>query len=116
MDNTDTPIQESSSMDTLKQYGKIGIITHLALSWTFLLATYLFIQRTGKSGLLIKKLKLESKIPEKAGSFAIAGIIYKAVMPARLAVSAMLIPLVIKAVGEDEPLPAVPEAPKPTDL
>lgn len=46
------------SLDTLKQYGKIGIVTHLALSWTFLLATFVFIQRTGKSAVLIKKLKL----------------------------------------------------------
>jgi len=48
-------------MDTsemLKQYGKVGIITHLALSWSFLLGTYIFIQWTGKSAVLIKKLKL----------------------------------------------------------
>lgn len=45
-------------METLKQYGKVGIATHLALSWSFLLGTYVFIQRTGKSEMLIKKLKL----------------------------------------------------------
>ena len=65
-----------SSFEELKEYGKIGIITHLALSWSFLFATYLVIQRTGKPGALIKRLNLESKIPEKAGSFVTAGIIY----------------------------------------
>jgi hypothetical protein len=90
----------------LKQYGKIGIATHLALSWSFLLGTYIFIQWTGKSAVLIKKLKLESKIPPKAGSFAIAGIIYKAVMPFRLALSAMVIPFVVKFIGDDD-LPKV---------
>ena len=46
------------STELLQKYGKVGIVTHLALSWTFLLGTYLFIQRTGKSAVLIKKLKL----------------------------------------------------------
>lgn len=114
------------SMETLKQYGKLGIITHLALSWTFLLGTYIFIQRTGKSGVLIKKLKLENKIPEKAGSFVVAGIIYKAVMPFRLAASLVALPLVVKVFGiepevSEEALPAeesqmMIETPKPTEL
>jgi hypothetical protein len=50
---------------------------------------------------LIKKLKLENKVPAKAGSFVIAGIVYKAVMPARIAASLMLIPLVVKFLGND---------------
>ena len=93
----------SDFYETLKQYGKIGIITHLSISWSFLLGTYLFIQRTGKSDWLIKKLKLESKVPAKAGSFVIAGIVYKAVMPVRIAASLMIIPLVVKALGQDSP-------------
>lgn len=97
------------SMETLKQYGKVGIVTHLTLSWSFLLATYVFIQRTGKSEMLIKKLKLENKVPAKAGSFAIAGIIYKAVMPFRLAASLMILPFVVKALGsQQQPVPEVP--------
>ena len=88
-------------MDTLAQYGKVGIATHLALSWTFLFTTYAVIQKTGKPGALIKKLKLEKKIPEKAGSFVTAGIIYKAVMPARIAFSLMVIPIVVNMLGTD---------------
>lgn len=91
----------SDSYETLKQYGKVGIVTHLTLSWSFLLGTYLFIQKTGKSDVLIKKLKLENKVPAKAGSFVIAGIVYKAVMPARIAASLMLIPLVVKFLGNE---------------
>ena len=53
-----TEVKESETMEILSKYGKVGIVTHLTLSWSFLLATYLFIQRTGKSEVLIKKLKL----------------------------------------------------------
>lgn len=42
-------------------------------------------------------MKLESKIPKQAGNFAVAAIIYKAVMPARIALSLVAIPVVIKA-------------------
>ena len=73
------------------------------MSWSFLFATYLVIQRTGKPGALIKKLNLENKIPEKAGSFVTAGIIYKALMPIRLAISLMVIPVVIKLTGQEKP-------------
>jgi len=90
----------TDSYETLKQYGKVGIVTHLGLSWSFLLGTYLFIQRTGKSDVLIKKLKLENKVPAKAGSFVVASIIYKAVMPFRIAASLLVIPLVIKLLGQ----------------
>ena len=104
------------SMDKLAQYGKIGLFTHLALSWTFLFGTYLVIQRTGKPGALIKRLKLESKIPEKAGSFVTAGIIYKAVMPFRLALSLMVIPVVCNAIGEDPKVEATEAEAKPEEV
>lgn len=87
--------ESSSSFDQLKKYGTVGIVTHLALSWSFLLGTYLFVNRTGKSAVLIKYLKLESKIPPKAGSLVISGIIYKAVMPFRIALTLLVLPGVI---------------------
>ena len=34
--------------ENIQEYGKIGIVTHLALSWTFLFATYLVVNKTGK--------------------------------------------------------------------
>lgn len=33
-------------MEKLQEYGKVGIITHLAISWTFFAATFLTINRT----------------------------------------------------------------------
>ena len=62
--------------------------------------TYLFINRTGQSQRLINYLKLENKIPQKAGSFAISAIIYKAVMPFRIAFSLMVIPAVCYYLGD----------------
>ena len=83
-------------MDKLKEYGKVGIITHLALSWSFFAGTFLVMNQTKNPEKIIKYFKLENKIPAKAGSFVISGIIYKAVMPIRIGVSLMCIPLVIK--------------------
>ena len=86
-------------MDTIKEYGKVGIITHLALSWSFFGGLYLFVNRSNQTDKLIRYLKLQDKIPKAAGAFAISGIIYKAVMPVRIAVSILAIPIVVKAFG-----------------
>lgn len=86
----------SENYDKIKEYGKVGIITHLALSWSTLLALFLIVKRTPYGGKIVDFLKLSNRIPKSAGSFAIAGIIYKFIMPARIAVSVMAIPLVIK--------------------
>jgi hypothetical protein len=89
------------SMETILEYGKIGLITHFAISWSFLGCAYLLVSRSKNPQKIIKYFKLENKIPEKAGSFMIAGIIYKVVMPIRIGVSIIAIPLVIKLLGED---------------
>ena len=91
-----------SSWETLQQYGKVGIVTHLTLSWSFFLATYIFVNKSGQAARLIKYLKLQDRIPPKAGSFAIAAIIYKAVMPARLAVTAATLPFVMQYFPPEE--------------
>jgi hypothetical protein len=101
-------------MEKLQEYGKVGIITHLALSWTFFAGTYLAVNRTKNPEKILKFLKLENKVPAKAGSFVISGIIYKAVMPARIALSLLCIPIVIKVLDinvekKSEHLPPVVE-------
>ena len=88
-------------MEKISEYGKIGIITHLSLSWTFFAGTYILLSRGKSPQRIIKYFKLENKIPANAGSFIVAGIIYKAVMPFRLAFSAVAIPVVISALGTD---------------
>lgn len=42
---------------------------------------------------------MQNKIPKQAGSLVVAGVIYKAIMPARIALSLMVIPLVINKFG-----------------
>ena len=88
-------------MEQIKQYGKIGLITHLTLSWTFLGVTYLVVRKSKQTDRIIKYLKLENKIPKQAGAFAIAGIIYKAVMPVRIGVSIITIPILVKTFNLD---------------
>ena len=83
------------NFDNIQQYGKIGIFTHLALSWSFLFGTYFVVNKTGKPEKIIKYLKLQNKIPAKAGAFAISGIIYKAVMPLRIGLTLLVLPLMI---------------------
>jgi hypothetical protein len=45
-------------MEKLQEYGKIGLITHLSLSWSIFLGTYLVVNRTTYSSKMIKYLKL----------------------------------------------------------
>lgn len=89
-------------MDKVTEYGKVGIITHLSLSWSFFLGTYLIVNRTDYSTKIIKYLKIENKIPAKAGSFVISGIIYKAFMPMRIGLTLLTLPLVIKYLSIDK--------------
>lgn len=81
-------------MAIIKKYGKIGIITHLTISWSILGALYLIVKRTGQAPKIIKYFKLEKWIPNSAGDFSMALAIYKGIMPGRLALSLLAIPLV----------------------
>ena len=81
-------------MEKIQKYGKIGIITHLAISWSILGGLYFGVGKTGQGPKLVKLLKLEKKIPAGAGTFAIASVIYKAIMPLRIALSLIAIPFV----------------------
>jgi hypothetical protein len=45
-------------MDIIKKYGKVGIITHCAISWTFFALVYVAISKTGQASKIIKFLKL----------------------------------------------------------
>ena len=57
---------------------------------------YVVVRKSKQTDKIIKYLKLEDKIPKQAGAFAISAIIYKAVMPARIAVSVITVPIIIK--------------------
>ena len=86
-------------MDKLKEYGKIGIVTHLSLSWSLFAGTYLLIRNSNQTDKIINFFRLQSKVPKGASSFVIAAIIYKATMPARIALTLVTVPLVIKTFG-----------------
>ncbi len=89
-------------MEKLQEYGKVGIITHLSMSWTFFLGTYLVVNKTDYSSRIIKYIKLESRIPAKAGSFAISAIIYKAVMPFRIGLTLVTLPFIVQLLGNTQ--------------
>lgn len=45
-------------MEKIQKYGKIGIITHLAISWSILGGLYVGVGQTGQGPKLVKLLKL----------------------------------------------------------
>ena len=83
-------------MDKFKEYGKIGIITHLTISWTLFACTYLVVRNSNQTDRIIKFFKLQERIPKSASSFVLSGVIYKATMPGRIALSLLAIPIVIR--------------------
>jgi hypothetical protein len=65
----------------------------------------LIVKRAANLEKIIKFLKLSTKITPKMGNFAISFIIYKAIMPMRLALSALVIPIVIKYLPDENANP-----------
>lgn len=92
-------------MDKIQKYGTIGIVYHLATSWTFFGVTWLLTHKSNSGDRIVNYLNLQNKIPKGASSFVIAGIIYKAVMPFRIAFTLLSIPFVVKALNIDVELP-----------
>ena len=99
-------------MEQLKQYGKVGIATHLTVSFSILGCLMLGMRRVKQTDKIIKYFKLENKVPKNAGSYVVALVVYKAIMPIRFAISLMILPFVIRAVGapDPEPQPTEPTA------
>lgn len=86
-------------MDKIKKYGPIGIGTYLTISWTCLGIIYLVISRTGQAGYIIRKLRLEKRVSEKAGALAVTLVIYKAIIPLKIALTMMILPTIIDKLG-----------------
>jgi hypothetical protein len=83
-------------MNKIKKYGTVGIITHLTISWSMFGLIYLIVSRAGQTDKIIKWFRLEQRLSKGAGNFAIAAVIYKTIMPVRIAISLMAIPIVVK--------------------
>ncbi len=86
-------------METIYEYGKVGLAIHFGFSLAFYGAACLLIHRTKHLTRILTFLKIQDKIPRKAGTAATGYIVYKAAMPLRLAVSAMAIPLIVSFWG-----------------
>lgn len=71
-------------------------MTYLAVSWPLLGMLYLGINRSGKTDKVIKYFNLQNKISPKAGSFAVSFVIYKMLIPVRIAITLAIIPTVFK--------------------
>ena len=90
-------------MEKLQEYGKIGIITHLSLSWSIFAGTYLLVRNSNKTNQIVSYLNLSSKIPKGASAFVISAVIYKALMPARIALTLVTLPVIIKTFNLEVP-------------
>ena len=86
-------------MDKLKEYGKIGIVTHLSLSWSLFAGAYLLIHNSTQTDKIINFFRLQIKVSKGVSSFVIAAVIYKVTMPVRIALTLATVPLVIKTFG-----------------
>jgi len=83
----------------LKEYGKIGIVTHISLSLSFYGIFYFLISRKFiDPKKYLKKIgyKDSSNKVETAGDMLLAYILYKATMLLRLPLTIALVPIVAK--------------------
>lgn len=68
----------------------------MAVSWPLLGLIYLGVSRSGKANSIIKYFNLQNKVSPKAGSFAVSFVLYKMLIPVRLAITIAIIPIVFK--------------------
>ena len=90
-------------METIKKYGALAIGTHLCLCVVFYGGCYLTVKR----GLDVKKVLsffkvTDSKYSSGLGTAGIAFGLYKIIMPARLLVTAAVVPVLATWLGKDE--------------
>jgi hypothetical protein len=57
---------------------------------------YLTINKTKKTDKLVSFLRLQNRVPKQAGAFAITTIIYKVIMPLRIAMTLIVTPIVVR--------------------
>ena len=82
-----------------KQYGKIFIVTHIALSVNFYVLFYFMVKKGIDLNYYLKKIGIntdEKGYTESASQYLTAYAIYKVTMPIRLSISAMTVPLVVR--------------------
>ena len=82
-------------MEKLKKYGKVGIITHLAFSASIFTGIYTTLKNTNKTNQIIRFFKLQNRIPKSAGTFMVSAILYKVMMPARLGLTLVTVPIIV---------------------
>jgi hypothetical protein len=90
----------SKIQEIIKQYGKMALYTHIGYSLAFFGAIYFIISKKYiDPHKLMKKVGIDtssSKAMQVTGDAAISYIIYKALMPARLFLTALTVPILAK--------------------
>lgn len=88
-------------METLKKYGGLAVATHFTMSLGFYAAAFLIVKRGVNLKPLMKFLKIpDTKFSEGASTATGAYVIYKAIMPLRLAATAATVPILASYLGK----------------
>ena len=82
-------------MEKLKKYGKTGIITHLTLSASIFTGIYFTLKHTNKTNQIVRFFRLQNRIPKSAGTFMVSAFLYKILMPARLGLTLVTVPILM---------------------
>jgi hypothetical protein len=84
----------------LKKYGGLAVATHITLSVGFYLGCFLLIKKGVDMKKILKYFKItETKFSEGASNAGGAYIVYKAIMPLRLGVTAATVPILANYLG-----------------
>jgi hypothetical protein len=90
----------SKIQEIIKQYGKLALYTHISYSLLFFGGIYFIISKKYVDPhQLMKKVGIDtsnSKAMQVTGDAAISYIIYKALMPARISLTAVTVPILAK--------------------
>jgi hypothetical protein len=86
--------------EIIKEYGKIGIVLHILLSILFYSGFYFIISRKFiDPNILMKKVGIDtssSDAMQVTGDAAISYFIFKATMPVRLYLTAIVVPIIAR--------------------
>jgi hypothetical protein len=90
----------SKIQEIIKQYGKLALYTHISFSLLFFGGIYFIVSyKYVDPHQLMKKVGIDtsnSKAMQVTGDAAITYIIYKALMPARISLTAVTVPILAR--------------------
>jgi hypothetical protein len=90
--------QKEKLKELITRYGKLTIGTHIFLSFSFYIGTYLLLSKGVDMNHYLKKINLDisNKTTKTTSNMLAAYIIYKVTMPIRIPVTMVVVPFLAK--------------------